>query len=228
MPTSIDSRLSRNASRSSVSGDWTNDVPANGTSATRSPPSSVRRSWIASLARASRFGATSVASMLFEVSRAMTRSTPSLRTSCQRNPHIGPANANHQQSEREHREHGSCLPAARIEVGCDGRQQRRVDEAGAGRDRADETPRRRTRSPAGTSTRATSAVDRAPLHHGNFLSAVSASTNSSTNSSSAGHRKPRVDLAVLGEFRRLELGLLGAVDLAVDLTAGSRCRWRRK
>src|SRR5436190_15318376 len=70
-----------------------NASPANTTSPTRSPPSRSRSAVTSSLARSMRDGFTSRASMLFEASRAMTRSMPVRLTTSVRSPYCGAAAA---------------------------------------------------------------------------------------------------------------------------------------
>ena len=89
MFTSSASTLWRNASSSSVRGHCKNALPANATKASRSVLASRFKSSAASWARRSRFGATSAASMLLEVSMPTTMSNPRERASSQLKPICG-------------------------------------------------------------------------------------------------------------------------------------------
>ena len=84
---------SRTAPKSAVSGAWRNDDPANAISPARSPSNSASRSCAASLARVSRFGCKSVASIERDVSIAMRMSRPRCLRSSQLKPHCGRASA---------------------------------------------------------------------------------------------------------------------------------------
>src|SRR6267143_601489 len=83
----------RAAAKSAVSGHCVNASPAKTTRPTRSPLSRSSSAVTSSFARSIRDGLTSRASMLFDASRATTRSMPVRFTSSVRSPHCGPAAA---------------------------------------------------------------------------------------------------------------------------------------
>ena len=208
----------RARSRASA-GHCRNAVPAKATSAEavavrRRHQVVHRRAWRAPGGSASRRSA----SMLREVSSAITRSMPSRCTCCQRKPHIGPASATTRAEPTAARAAPArSRPAPRVDVGRDDRLQDRRDERGERPLPAAPCPHEERGEPGHQSRAPRGSSGSRHWHHGSFRSTRLAEPDLEQEEAERRPHQPGIELAVVEELRRLERRLLGAVDLVVDL-----------